>query len=44
MLALEAEIEASKLLVYNAARLREAGLPFVRQAAMAKLYTSQVVH
>lgn len=40
--ALEAEIEAARLLVYNAARLREAGLPFVKQAAMAKLYSSQI--
>lgn len=39
---LEAEIEAARLLVYNAARLREAKLPFVKQAAMAKLYSSQV--
>lgn len=39
---LEADIEAARLLVYNAARLREAGQPFVKQAAMAKLYSSQV--
>lgn len=36
------EIEAAKLLVYNAARLKDAGLPFVQEAAMAKLYASQV--
>jgi alkylation response protein AidB-like acyl-CoA dehydrogenase len=36
------EIEAARLLVYNAARLREAGLPFAKEAAMAKLYSSEV--
>lgn len=36
------EIEAIRLLVYNAARLREAGLPFVTEAAMAKYYASQI--
>jgi len=36
------EIEAARLLVYNAARRKEAGLPFVKEAAMAKLYSSQV--
>ena len=34
-------IEAAKLMVYNAARLKDAGLPFTKQAAMAKLYSSQ---
>ncbi|MCP3979608.1 MAG: acyl-CoA dehydrogenase [bacterium] len=34
-------LEASRLLVYNAARLRDAGLPFVKEAAMAKLYSSE---
>ena len=34
------KLEAARLLVYNAARLRDAGLPFVREAAMAKLYAS----
>jgi butyryl-CoA dehydrogenase/short/branched chain acyl-CoA dehydrogenase len=34
-------LEASKLLVYNACRLRDAGLPFIREAAMAKLYPSE---
>jgi len=33
-------LEAARLLVYNAARLRDAGLPFVKEAAMAKLYAS----
>ena len=32
------EIEAARLLVYNAARLKEAGLPFIKEAAFAKLY------
>lgn len=36
------EIEAAKLLTYNAARLKEEGSPFVKEAAMAKLYASQV--
>lgn len=36
------EVEATRLLVYNAARLRQAGLPFLTEAAMAKYYSSQV--
>ncbi|HEY0565814.1 MAG TPA: acyl-CoA dehydrogenase [Terriglobales bacterium] len=36
------EIEAARLLVYNAARLKDAGKDFVKEAAMAKLYSSQV--
>ncbi len=36
------ELESARLLVYNAARLKDAGLPFVREAAMAKLKASQV--
>jgi alkylation response protein AidB-like acyl-CoA dehydrogenase len=36
------ELEAARLLVYNAARLKDAGQPFTREAAMAKLYSSQV--
>ena len=36
------EIEAAKLLVYNAARLSEAGKPFIKEAAMAKYYASEV--
>jgi len=36
------EIEAARLLVYNAARLKDAGAPFVKEAAMAKLFASQV--
>ena len=36
------EIEAVRLMVYNAARLKDAGQSFVREAAMAKLFASQV--
>jgi butyryl-CoA dehydrogenase/short/branched chain acyl-CoA dehydrogenase len=36
------EIEAARLMVYNAARLKDAGRPYVREAAMAKLFASQV--
>ncbi len=35
-------IEAARLLTYNAARLKEAGQPFVKEAAMAKYFASQV--
>jgi butyryl-CoA dehydrogenase/short/branched chain acyl-CoA dehydrogenase len=38
---LATEIEAARLLTYNAARLRDVGLPFVKEAAMAKLYASR---
>jgi butyryl-CoA dehydrogenase/short/branched chain acyl-CoA dehydrogenase len=36
------QIEAARLLVYNAARLREAGEPFVKEAAMAKYFTTEM--
>jgi len=36
------ELEAARLMVYNAARLKDAGQPFLVEAAMAKLYASQV--
>jgi butyryl-CoA dehydrogenase/short/branched chain acyl-CoA dehydrogenase len=36
------ELEAARLMVYNCARLKDAGEDFVRQAAMTKLFTSQV--
>jgi alkylation response protein AidB-like acyl-CoA dehydrogenase len=36
------EVAASRLLVYNAARLRDAGLPFLKEAAMGKLFASEV--
>jgi butyryl-CoA dehydrogenase/short/branched chain acyl-CoA dehydrogenase len=34
-------IEASRLLTYNAARLRDVGQPFIKEAAMAKLFASR---
>lgn len=36
------EIEAARLMVYNAARLKDSGRDFVNEAAMAKLFSSQV--
>lgn len=39
---LATELEAARLLVYNAARLKDAGQPFVKEAAMAKLFASEV--
>ncbi len=36
------EIEAARLSVYNAARLKDTGQPFLTQAAMCKLFASQV--
>lgn len=39
---LACEIEAARLMVYNAARLKDAGRPFVKEAAMAKLVASNV--
>ncbi len=35
------ELEAARLLVYNAARLRDAGRPFLTEAAMCKLFSSE---
>jgi alkylation response protein AidB-like acyl-CoA dehydrogenase len=35
-------LEAARLMVYNAARLKDAKLPFLREAAMAKLFSSEV--
>jgi len=35
-------IEAARLMVYNAARMKDAGVPFVKEAAMAKLFSSEV--
>ena len=35
-------VESARLMVYNAARLRDAGLPFVKEAAMAKLHSSLI--
>jgi alkylation response protein AidB-like acyl-CoA dehydrogenase len=36
------ELEAARLMVYNAARLKDAGRPFLQEAAMAKLFSSEV--
>ena len=36
------QIEATKLMVYNAARLKDAGKPYVKEAAMTKYFASQV--
>ncbi len=36
------QLEAARLMVYNAARLKDAKRPFLREAAMAKLFSSQV--
>uniref|UniRef100_A0AAF5D3W5 Short/branched chain specific acyl-CoA dehydrogenase, mitochondrial n=2 Tax=Strongyloides stercoralis TaxID=6248 RepID=A0AAF5D3W5_STRER len=36
------EIEAARLLVYNSARLKENNIPYIKEAAMAKLYASNV--
>ncbi|MCC7032361.1 MAG: acyl-CoA dehydrogenase [Acidobacteria bacterium] len=35
-------VETARLLVYNAARLRDAGLPFLQEAAMCKIVSSEV--
>lgn len=39
---LATEVEAARLLTYNAARLKDSGRPFTREAAMAKYFASQV--
>src|SRR5712671_1044532 len=36
------DLESARLLVYNAARLKDAGRPFLKEAAMAKLVSSRV--
>jgi len=36
------EITAMRLMVYNVARMKDAGVPFLKEAAMTKLYSSQV--
>jgi len=36
------EIEAARLMVYNAARMKDAGMNFVKEAAMTKLFASQI--
>jgi short-chain 2-methylacyl-CoA dehydrogenase len=39
---MKVELEAARLVVYNAARLKDQGRPFAEEAAMAKLFSSQV--
>ena len=39
---LATEVEAARLMTYNAARLKDAGKPFVKEAAMAKYFCSQM--
>jgi butyryl-CoA dehydrogenase/short/branched chain acyl-CoA dehydrogenase len=39
---LATEITALRLMVYNAARMKDAGISFLKEAAMAKLYAPQV--
>ncbi len=41
---METELHAARLMVYNAARLKDAGLPFTREAAMAKLFASEAAN
>src|SRR5436190_5431145 len=36
------DIEAARLMIYNAARMKDAGMDFVKEAAMTKLFSSQV--
>ena len=36
------DVEAARLMVYNSARLRDAGLPFLHEAAMCKILSSEV--
>jgi alkylation response protein AidB-like acyl-CoA dehydrogenase len=36
------EVEAARLMVYNAARLRDAAAPFLKEAAMCKIFSSEV--
>ena len=39
---LSTELEAARLLTYNAARMKDAGMGFLKEAAMAKYYASKV--
>jgi short-chain 2-methylacyl-CoA dehydrogenase len=39
---LATDVEAARLMAYNAARLKDAGLPFLKEAPMAKYFCSQV--
>jgi butyryl-CoA dehydrogenase/short/branched chain acyl-CoA dehydrogenase len=36
------DLEAARMMVYNAARMKDAGMDFVKEAAMTKLFASQV--
>lgn len=36
------QIEAARLMTYNAARLQESGAPFLKEAAMAKYFASEM--
>lgn len=36
------QIESARLLIYNAARLKELGKPIMKEAAMAKYYAAEV--
>jgi alkylation response protein AidB-like acyl-CoA dehydrogenase len=36
------DLEAARMLVYNAARLKDAGMDFLKEAAMAKLFSSRI--
>ncbi|MCI0436529.1 MAG: acyl-CoA dehydrogenase [Gemmatimonadetes bacterium] len=40
--AMRTRLEAARLMVYNAARLKDAGRPFIVEAAMAKLFASEI--
>lgn len=37
------QIECARMLIYNAARRKEAGLPFIKEAAMAKYHSAEVL-
>jgi short/branched chain acyl-CoA dehydrogenase len=39
---LATQVDAARLLTYNAARLRDTGAPFIKEAAMAKLFASRM--
>ena len=36
------EIHAAEVMMYNACRLKEHGIPFVKEASMVKLFSSQL--
>lgn len=38
------QLEAARLLTYNAARLAETGKPFIKEASMAKYYAAEVTY